>query len=137
MRRMHGTRAIVTAMLGAIVAGAAGCGSIQWETSYDRAMRRGIEQRRRVLVQFASTVSTDCREMDLKVFTDSEVQRLTKNFVPVRLDTVLDKKLADHLGVSVVPSFYVIRPDGQVVGSHAGKMDAEKFRIFLIKYSYN
>ncbi len=114
-----------------------GCGSIRWETSYDQGMREAMQKRQRVLLQFASSMNADCREMDADVFPDPEVERLMRSFVPVRLDTVLDRELAKHLGVREVPAFYVIRTDGQVVGSHIGKLDAEKFRAFLIKYRFN
>jgi thioredoxin-related protein len=115
----------------------AGCGSIQWQYSYDKGQRQAAQQRRRMLVEFASTVSMDCQEMDAKVFTDAKVRQLMQRFVAVRLDTVFHRELAGQFNVQTTPTFFVIRPDGQVVGSHAGKMDAEKFRVFLIKYSYN
>ena len=53
------------------------------------------------------------------------------------VDTVFDKELAKYFNVQATPAFFVIRPDGQVVASHSGKLEAEKFRIFLIKSSYN
>lgn len=130
-------RTLAVAVLLALSGLVAGCGAVRWETSYDTGMRQAMEQRRRVLLQFVSTVSPACTDMDLHVFTDSEVRRLMKNFVPIRLDTVIDKDLTRHFNVPTTPAFYVIRPDGQVVGSQIGKLDAEKFRTFLIKYSYN
>ena len=115
----------------------AGCGSIQWQYSYDQGRREAAQQRRRMIVEFASTASMDCREMDAKVFSNPDVRQLMQRFVPVRLDTVFHRDLARQFNVQTTPTFFVIRPDGQIVGSYAGKMDAEKFRVFLIKYSYN
>ena len=114
-----------------------GCGSIQWERSYEAGLKRAASQRHRALLQFYSAVDGDCLEMDRKVFTDPDVQDLMHNFVAIRLDSVLNKKLADQFNVQTVPTFFVIRPDRQIAGSASGGMDAEKFRIFLIKYSYN
>ena len=115
----------------------AGCGSVQWQYSFDKAQRQAAQQRRRMLVEFASAASMDCQEMDAKVFTNAEVRQLMQRFVPVRLDTVFHRDLARQFNVQTTPTFFVIRHDGQIVGSYAGKLDAEKFRIFLIKYSYN
>jgi len=115
----------------------AGCGAVQWQYSYDKAKREAAQQRRRMLVEFASAASMDCHEMDAKVFTNAEVRQLMQRFVAVRLDSVFHRDLARQFNVQTTPTFFVIRPDGQVVGSLAGKMDAEKFRVFLIKYSYN
>ena len=114
-----------------------GCGPIQWETSYDKGMRRAMDQRRRVLVEFVSRMSPDCADMDMNVFSEADVQKLMQKFVAIRLDTVFDKELAKYFNVQATPAFFVIRPDGQVVASHSGKLEAEKFRIFLIKSSYN
>jgi thioredoxin-related protein len=115
----------------------AGCGSIQWQYNYDKAQGEAVQQRRRMIVEFASAASMACQEMDAKVFTNAEVRQLMQRFLPVRLDTVFQRDLARKFGVQTTPTFFVIRPDGQIVGSYAGKMDAEKFRVFLIKYSYN
>lgn len=134
-RRSAGNLIVAAGLFGAALAG--GCGPVQWEYSYEKGMRQGMQQGRRVLLHFSSTVSMDCREMDAKVFADPDVQQLMQKFVAVRLDTVLHQGLAKQFNVQTVPTFFVLRPDGQIVGSHVGGLDAEKFRIFLIKYSYN
>ena len=114
-----------------------GCSSIQWERSYEVGLKRAATQRRRVLLQFYSAVNGDCMEMDHKVFTDPDVQDMMHNFIAIRLDSVLNRKLAEHFNVQTFPTFFVIRPDRQIAGSASGGMDAEKFRIFLIKHCYN
>jgi len=119
------------------VALGAGCSPIQWERSYDAGLKRAARQRRRALVQFYSAVNSDCLEMDRKVFSDPDVQELMHHFVAIRVDSVLNKKLTKQFNVQTVPTFFVIRPDRQIAASTSGKMDAEKFRIFLIKYTYN
>ncbi|HSW44969.1 MAG TPA: thioredoxin family protein [Phycisphaerae bacterium] len=114
-----------------------GCGAVRWEYSYDKGMRQAMKQQRRALVEFVSTVSLDCHEMDTKVFTSTEVARLMQRYVAVRLDMAVHRDLARQFNVQTVPTFFVVRPDGQIMGSHVGKMDEEKFRAFLIKYAYN
>jgi thioredoxin-related protein len=114
-----------------------GCGSVQWQYSFDKAQREAAQQKRRMIVEFTSAASMDCQLMDAQVFTNAEVRQLMQRFVPVRLDSVFHRDLARQFGVQTTPSFFVLRPDGQIVGSYAGKLDAEKFRVFLIKYSYN
>ena len=137
MKTRHLARVVIGGMILAACELIVGCGPIQWETSYDKGMRQAMDQRRRVLVEFVSRVSPDCADMDMSVFSDADVQKLMQKFVAIRLDTVFDKELAKYFNVQATPSFFVIRPDGQIVGSHSGKLDAEKFRIFLIKSSYN
>ena len=45
--------------------------------------------------------------------------------------------MADQFGVQTVPTFVVIRGDLTVAGSVVGKMDADKFRGFLIKHMFD
>lgn len=137
MRQNHKLLRLALLLAAMIVGCASGCSSIQWERSFEAGLKRAATQRRRALVQFYSAVDGDCMEMDRKVFSDSDVQDLMHNFVAIRLDSVLNRKLTEQFNVQTVPTFFVIRPDGQVAGSTSGVMDTEKFRIFLIKYSYN
>jgi thiol:disulfide interchange protein len=114
-----------------------GCSPIQWERSYEQGLEQARQQRRRALVHVHSAMSHSSRQMDSEVFTDPEVQRLMANFVAIRLDQVLDRRIVEQLGVQVVPSFFVVRPDMSISASHAGKLDAEKFRVFLIRNLYD
>lgn len=114
-----------------------GCGPINWERSYERGMGKAAQQRRRAVVQFYSSVNKDCQDMDDEVFTKAEVQDVMKDFVAIRLDTVLNRKLTHDFSVQIVPTFVIMRPDWSVATVHAGKMDAEAFRYFLIKNRYN
>jgi len=137
MRHNHKLLWPILLLAGLSVAFESGCGSIQWEHSYESGLKRAASQRRRALLQFYSAVDSDCLEMDREVFTNPDVQDMMKNFVAIRLDSVLNRKLAEQLNVQTIPTFVIIRPDRQIAGSASGGMDAEKFRIFLIKYSYN
>ncbi|UCD27607.1 MAG: thioredoxin family protein [Planctomycetota bacterium] len=126
----------VLTVLGGLIPLLAGCGGIHWEHDYTKGLRRAAQLRKRVLVQFHSNVNADCMEMEQKVFNNSEVKELITEYVAIRLDYYLNKQLADDLNVQVLPTFFVLRSDGAIIGSHGGKMDKEKFRYFLIKNRY-
>lgn len=115
----------------------AGCGSVRWEMDYARGLREAVQHRRRALIQFHSGASADCRDMDFNVFTNAKVQETIKEFVPIRLDIWLNRDIARQYGVERVPAFIVVRPDGSVAGAHVGKLDEERFRVFLIRHRYN
>ena len=114
-----------------------GCGSVPWRYDFDGALRLAAEKRRRALVVFTAADNADSREMDFKTFSDSKVQEMMREFVPVRLDYYFNRARADKLGVASPPSFVVVRPDGSVAGMESGKLDPEDFRIFLIKNRFN
>ena len=133
------TRSIrrVIIVIGALIPLTAGCSTVKWEHDYKKGVKRAAQMRKRVLLQFHSNINPDCMDMERKVFTDPEVQKLMGEYVAVRLDYLLNKQLADDLDVQIVPTFLILRHDGVIVGSHVGKMDETKFKYFLIKHRYN
>jgi len=127
-------------VLAVVVAGGAlvtGCAGIHWEPTYSGALRKAAEQRKRMLLAFLSPADIDCLEMERKVFSDEGIRKLMDKFIAVRLDPLLHRSLARQLNVETVPAFFVFRPDHVLVGSYQGKMDVEKFQVFLIKHMYN
>lgn len=119
------------------IAGLIGCSQVRWETSYERALQQAAENRTRVLVMFHSLANADCRAMDAEVFADTKVQRQVRQYVPVRLDPFINRQLAKQFGVSTVPAFFVVRPDGEIMGSRVGKLGIDQFGYFLIRNRLN
>ena len=116
--------------------GGVGCSPVSWEHSFKSGLARAAEEQRPALVMFDALFNRDCGEMDREVFSDPEVRAKLEGFVRIRLNYSLNRKLADQFGVEVLPTFYVLRCDGSMAGSQAGKMDVDKFNFFLIKYRY-
>ena len=113
-----------------------GCSSVAWERNYQAGLQQAVQQRRRALIQFMSAWNAETHEME-EVFADPKVQHLIANFVPIRVDAVMDKTLADQYGVQALPTFFVVRPDLTVAGTAVGRMDADRFRMFLIKHTFD
>lgn len=116
--------------------GTAGCSSVPWQRSLESGLTKAAQQQRPALVMFDAAFNQDCREMDREVFSDATVREKLDCFVPIRLDYYWNRKLANEMGVEVLPSFFVFRCDRSIAGSHAGKMNAEQFSFFLIKYRH-
>jgi hypothetical protein len=114
-----------------------GCGGIPWRYDVADGIRAAGQQRRRAAVYFCTGSSSECREMDFQVFRDPKVRELLREFIPVRQDLYLNRKMAEQLEVKEVPTFVVVRPDGSVAGRQGGKFTPESLRIFLIKNRHN
>src|SRR5687767_4121181 len=121
LKSSHISRLMAVAF--ALIGIAGGCSPVRWERSYEAGIQQSVQSGRRALVQFHSHMNSDCREMDDEAFADPDVQRTLQNFVCIRVDDVLDRKLAQQFGVQVLPSFYIIRPDMTVAGQQSGKLD--------------
>ncbi len=117
--------------------GMIGCSGVPWESSYDSAMRTAATERKRVLLVFMSATDGDSIEMEREVFSDEAIQDLMGRYAPVRLDPFLHRDMARELNVQRLPAFFVVRADGQLVGGAQGKMDLDRFQVFLIRHMYN
>ncbi len=109
----------------------AGCGGVQWQYRLEPALQQAAAAKQLALVQFRTLTDPTCMEADRLLFADNEVIKTLKDFQCVQLDYVLNKPLADRLGVNVVPTYVVLRPDGSVVDRRAGRIDPDEFRAFL------
>lgn len=114
----------------------AGCGDINWERDYDKGIQRALHQQRRVLVQFYSPMCPDCRKMEKEVLSDPDVQRVIARYLPIRVDIMFNRKLAEQMNVVLTPTFVVMRPEMSgmnIVATRSGYSEKEEFRLFLIK----
>jgi len=112
----------------AVIAGVGGCGGVQWHSRLDPGLKRAAALKQLVLVQFRTALTDDT---DRTLFSNPEVIKALNDFQCVRLEYLLNKPLADEWGVTVVPTYLVLRPDGSLVDRRAGQMDPDNFRAFL------
>lgn len=108
-----------------------GCGGVWWHDRLEPTLQRAAATRQLVLVQFRTLADPTCIEADSILFSDNDVIQAVKDFQCVRLDYVLNRELADQYGVTVVPSYVVLRPDGSVIDRRSGRIDPDAFRAFL------
>lgn len=124
-------------LIGMLLLSATGCGSVKWESNMQKGLQRAMVTNNRALVMFYSPLSEESKNME-EVFEDPEVQQVMGNFILIRQDAGLNKARADEFGVSVLPTFVIMRPSRngmRVVDQRAGQLDATTFRYFLIKGS--
>jgi hypothetical protein len=110
---------------------ASGCGAVHWQNSLDPALQRAASFNQLVLVQFQKWADATCRDADNTVFANDQVIKTLQDFQCVRLDFVLNASLADQWGVSVVPTYLILRPDATIVDRRSGRLDPDEFRAFL------
>lgn len=134
MQTVRGLSFGLACMLGGLLAG---CGDIAWERDHQAGLRRAVQSRKRALIEFTAGFDEGASKMDGEVFTNPDVQDLMKQFVPIRLDANMNRSLAEQFGIQKTPAFVVIRPDMSVADVYQGTMEADKFRLFLIKNSLN
>jgi len=109
-----------------------GC-SVPLRMSIGSALQEARRSNRIVLVEFWSVASPECLRMDAEVLTDPFVREDLKDFVRVRVDYLLNRKVAEVCGVTGVPGFAALRPDGTLIVSQTGPLDKDQMRRFLLR----
>ena len=100
-------------------------------------MEEAAGLRRRAVLMFVSPWDVNCRAVDQDVFADEDVCNLMREFVAIRLDAHLNQALMQSCRVDALPGFVIIRPDGQIVATKTGALDASQFRMFLLTNLYH
>lgn len=111
---------------------AGGCGSVQWQDRVDPAVQRAQSLGQLVLVQFHTMTDGTCGDADRTVFTDPDVLKVLHNYQCVRLDYFVNRRLAESWGVSVVPTYLTLRPNGSLIDRRSGVLTPDEFRAFLV-----
>ncbi len=95
---------------------------LPWLRHYDQALAQAKSENRPLLINFTGVNCTNCRDMELHVFSRPDVQAELANFVRAELFT--DRQLAEDernaqlmqqlTGVATLPVYAVLSPDGKV-----------------------
>jgi thiol:disulfide interchange protein len=92
------------------------------------ALRQASRTNRLVVVAYWSAFDAQCQEMDRDVFSTQEVHDSLADTIPVRLASWSNRKFAESYGITQVPSFVVLGPDGRVQRIMQGYMSEGRFR---------
>lgn len=110
---------------------AAPSAEIQWQKSYAGAMQQAKRTKKPVLVEFYAEWCGPCKAMAATTLKDDDVIKLSRRFVPVRVDVDKAQDLAGRFGVASIPYAVVVGPDGKLIRASRGYLDAKNFCIFL------
>jgi thiol:disulfide interchange protein DsbD len=124
---------------------------VQWGMSLEQALELAKAGRKAILIDFTGENCANCRAMESGVFPLPEVVALLKKFVTVQLYTdfvPIDSITADQreelarrnqeriikmARANTNPSYVVLSPDGEVLATTGGLVEARVFVGFLSK----
>jgi hypothetical protein len=113
-------RATLFFLLLSLVAGCGGSG-VRWRVglyrdNYDYAQR----EQKLSLVYFRNWYSVDCTNFEERVLKDPEVVAETRDMVCTLLEYGWYKDFAGKWGLTEVPAFAIVSPDGEVIARGQG-----------------
>lgn len=113
---------------------------MEWvQDDYAAALVEAKETGKPLFIDFTGYTCTNCRWMEVNVFTKKEVQDLMKQYVLVRLYTdrreesnVANRQMQiDRFQTIDLPFYVTMTPDDEVIGQTEFTRDEEKFLKFL------
>ncbi len=102
------------------------CGSVNaaeipWSTNIEDSLHRAASNWQPVLMEFTADWCVFCKKMEKNTFPNPQVtQRISSNFVAVRVDADQNKDLVKDLGIKGLPAILIVSPDLKVIKRISG-----------------
>ena len=107
--------------------------TLNWLTDQEQALMVAQSQSKPILINFYTDACPACRQMDITTFVNKDViELLNSNFTNLRSNAG-KTPLYKNYGVSAVPTFIFITPDGysqeNVITKAVGYRNADQFYV--------
>jgi thioredoxin-related protein len=111
---------------------AACCQEVEWRTDYNKARQEAIGKNRPLLLDFGTEQCFFCTKLDSTTFRDpTVVALLNKSFIPLKIDAGKSPALAEALRVDRYPTLVLAAPDGKILATQEGYLDAQRCHELL------
>lgn len=128
----HGFRGWLAALLGLSLATPGAAQEVRWRYEYSQARSEAQRAGLPLFLDFSTEWCGYCKKLDVTTFRDPEVVRLlNEQFVPVKLDGNREKRLVEALQIQGYPTLIVAGPDGRILKTLEGYLDAARLRTQL------
>lgn len=108
-------------------------GGIAWQ-SHDKGINMAKEQKKKIFVYFHAQWCGYCRKMEASTFQDKTlIDYLNANFIAIKVDSDVEKKVADSYSVRGLPTCWFLKADGDKLSSMPGYIDGARL-LTILKY---
>ena len=97
---------------------------IQWEETFEGAMKRARAEGKPILIDFYADWCGPCKDMDARTYPNSNVIEHSQNWVTVKVNGEKRPDVMQAYGVSGYPTLLFAQSNGKPVASTTGYMDA-------------
>ncbi len=116
-RKLSGVAIAIAAMFCSSVSAA----EIPWSTNIEESLQRAAANGQPVLMEFTADWCVFCKKMEKNTFPNPQVtQKISSNFVAVRVDADQNKGLLKDLAIKGLPAILIVSPDLKVIKRISG-----------------
>lgn len=111
---------------------AARCQEVEWRTDYNKARQEAVQKNLPLVLDFGTENCFYCKKLDATTFRDPAIASLlNQSFIPLRIDADKSAALAEALRVERFPTLVLAAPDGKILSTQEGYVDAPRCREWL------
>ena len=110
-------------------------GSILWMRSIFEALKLAREKNKPLMVDFYADWCGWCRKMDKLTYSDSEVIKLSGNFICVKVNTDKNPQDSRKYEISGLPTIIFLKSDGEIIEKVVGYRGTNDFIRIMKKIS--
>lgn len=106
-----------------------------WEPTFGNANYKALKENKPIMLMYTKKNCIDCEYMDEITFKNSKVfEYLNRYFILLKRDVDYDKPIKDLISFSP-PTFYFLKPSGEIIGRHlVGGFEEKTFYKILKEY---
>jgi thioredoxin-like negative regulator of GroEL len=113
-------------------AGATAAEEVRWRADYNAAREESQKKGLPLIIDFGTEHCFWCKRLDSTTFRDATVIRtLNARFIALRIDAEKEAELARLLRIQNYPTIVIAGPDGKILDTHEGYLDAGRFHEML------
>lgn len=107
--------------------------NIAWK-SFDQAQKETPAPQQKLFIYFYADWCSYCRKMENETFVDPAVASfINQHFLPVRVNSDEQSKIAARYGVSGLPDLRFLTPEGEAIARWPGYIEAKQL-LPMLKY---
>jgi thioredoxin-related protein len=105
---------------------------VRWRSDYNAARKEALEKSLPIILDFGTENCFWCKKLDATTFRDPAIANLLNaSFVPLKVDAYKESALTEALHVQSFPTLVLAGPDGKIIGTLEGYMEAYRLQEHL------
>jgi thioredoxin-related protein len=105
---------------------------VQWRTDYNAARKEATQKNLPLVLDFGTENCFWCKKLDATTFREPVISGLiNERFIPLKVDAHVNVALTDALRIQSFPTIVLAAPDGKILGTFEGYLEAGRFQEHL------